>query len=309
MLLLDFTAGVKMRHSTGWLGTFVALTLLGCSSDETTEAKEPQSTSAAQTQAIVALDFGASAAATVLSQFMSSGAQLQKSDKPLADSHGGGDGDGGLPPDDAGTEPPPTPDQVKTTIGDDVTGGAPSACVSFMWTTGLSATVTFNGCQYGTTSVNGQLGLAVTLSPTTFAFTFSDLKVDSVKIDGSATLRFGGTELAPSTSIDTNVSFDVGGTTQLKLSFVTATRSPTGTILDGAGSLTTGGASWVFSMAQVDWNKGDCHPSSGSAILDQGLIPITIGFLPKTPAEGVVSLQLGSGQPFEQAVLTPCSSS
>ena len=199
----------------------------------------------------------------------------------------------------------------------------PPTCASYAWM-GSEVDVTFTGCTLEATgeSLDGSIHAAVSFFPTRFALTFTDLRVGATEVDGMVTLNVGGrcagTDLGctpcmgtdlecmamaeEQTSITGSVTITSGGTTVLALDDVTVTSDPTGVTANG--TFTIDGTS--VTASSLHWATGECLPSSGTAMLPTP--PTTITFLPTTPADGTVQVQVGSFPAFPQMLFMPCGS-
>ncbi len=187
------------------------------------------------------------------------------------------------------------------------------ACVAYLWD-GLSVTVTFTDCVLEATggSLDGAVTLAVTLVPLEFTMTLADLQIDGTGFDGELSLAWsGGGDLGggnPTRVYTVDLTFTAeGGATTLVLEDVTVESSGGTVTIDGAGSLDVGTVVASFTMAAIGWETGNCLPTSGSITYDDGgPFPVTLTFLPNTPIDGIVRVQVGGFPAVEQPLLTPC---
>jgi hypothetical protein len=183
-----------------------------------------------------------------------------------------------------------------------------TTCVTWTWGVGLSATIVFDMCtlQSGDT-VDGTLTIAITLTPVTIALGFDALTINQDTLDGTLAVSSTGGDGDRVTTLTTDFTYTTGGgATTLALSGVTVTNTETGTVIDGSGALTTESVDVTFTATAVTWKDGECHPSSGTLRYDDGTVDATIGFLPTTPADGIVTVTVGSFT-TQAMLLAPCT--
>jgi hypothetical protein len=186
-------------------------------------------------------------------------------------------------------------------------------CVTFTWGTGLSATITFDGCvleMLGTT-LDGSIGPVLTLTPTTFSVSFADLVIGGISFDGDVSLtiaRETGT-LVYGMTIAADLTFTALGATstiattglELLVSDM-ATASVTGPI-----ALTAPGLDVSGTLDALTWETGNCHPTSGTFTYMDPMLGLTVVIraLPETPTTGLVELTVGSFT-SRAMLLEPC---
>jgi hypothetical protein len=200
--------------------------------------------------------------------------------------------------------------EVQAAIGDSVAVAIDTgpSCVSFAWGPNLTATVTFDKCTDGSHTIDGTLSMAVTIQPTVaITLTLGDLQVDGLNLDGAATMSFGGTKAGPVMQVKSSVTL-LSGSDSLSLDEVAFTLTPSNGTLNGDSGLTLGNMSWQSTATAMNWAAGQCHPSSGSLSLDDGKESATAVFLPKTPATGIVEIEIPGVPAFEYPLLSPCPS-
>jgi len=198
----------------------------------------------------------------------------------------------------------------------------PSTCVAYAWA-GLSVTATFTGCTLETTgeSVSGSVGIAVTYFPTTFTVTFTSLTVGTTSVDGMLALNVGGecggADLGCMGCPDTDPMCAAMRMNQQTLTGALTIRSGSTTVLgitglavsNDATGVTVSGMFTVDGLAatatDLHWNMGDCLPVRGTVALPS--MSTTITFLPTTPSDGIVQVQLGAFPPFPQMLFAACT--
>ncbi len=182
------------------------------------------------------------------------------------------------------------------------------ACVAYAWA-GLSVTVTFTGCVLEMTgdSLDGVVALGVTLNPAAFTMTLDGLAIGGDSFDGSASLTWTD-GAGPSPALDVDLTYTSGGSsTHLVLQDVAVEATATSASVSGSGTLETGGVSATLTLDAVTWQTGECHPTSGSLTYeDGGPFPVTITFLPTTPADGIVEVQVNGFPSAPVELLAPC---
>lgn len=184
------------------------------------------------------------------------------------------------------------------------------ACIAYSFS-GLTMTIDFDQCVVASTGelLDGSTMLGVGLSPISLNLGFETLQIGDAAFDGSlgfalaydpalgyvfetqATLSYENDEDAVSVTIS---DLDV----QL---------ASTGALTSGALDVDTAETSADVAFASVHWATGQCLPSSGSLSYDDGGVPVTITFLPTTPMDGVVSVQVGGLPAQDLAVFPPCA--
>lgn len=179
----------------------------------------------------------------------------------------------------------------------------PATCAAYSWA-GLSATITLTGCTLEATGepISGSLTLAVTTRPTTFTVSVTALTIGSDSFTGHVTLTINGTDLMPAPpTIDIDLMYtSAGTTTHLSATGVSVTTvTDPGTMMltsisiSGSASLDTGGAATSLVFTSLTWKQGDCLPSAGALVATVGTAaPATITFLPTTPMDGIVTVQV-----------------
>jgi len=222
---------------------------------------------------------------------------------------------------------------VQTRVEDSVSGSSivtDAACTTYAWTE-LTATITFTDCVLEATgeTLDGIVELTVTLYPTTFQATLTSLVVGDLTMDGTVQLVLGGRcregdasctpcrdgdatcarmrEEQRTLLVDVSFTYD-GEDTSLAVDSLGVEADATGATLSGNGSVTTTSADATFTASMLHWNQGECLPSSGTLTYDDGTLAATITFLPTTPDDGVVQVQVGMLPPFEEMLLPPCGS-
>ncbi|MCC7543061.1 MAG: hypothetical protein IT379_42990 [Deltaproteobacteria bacterium] len=206
------------------------------------------------------------------------------------------------------------------------------ACTTFDWS-GLSVTVTFAGCVLEATgeSLDGSVRLRVAFAPTAIGISFEALTVGSSSIDGTLELLLGGscaagdptctqcrdvdatcmarTQAQRTLQGDVTVAAAGGAPVSVSLT-ATVEHDASGTRATGSGTLESSALDGSFTATDLLWAMGDCLPSSGTLVLDDGSSsltnPATVGFLAVTPTDGTVSLRLGALPAAEVMLLEPC---
>ena len=169
---------------------------------------------------------------------------------------------------------------------------------------GEGLTVDYNGCTgpNGKT-VTGQLVVGVQLDPFMATVSFNQLNVGTTQFNGSSTLSMPGGGQPITLTVDLTVQTPQGTIT---LQGATLTLGAAGTTVNGTGSHSDGSDTVTMTLSEVFWKKGDCLPSSGQMTITEGSVTTTITFLDKTPAEGVVRVQVGVLPAVETQLLSPC---
>jgi len=204
-----------------------------------------------------------------------------------------------------------------------------AACVTFDWRL-LTATITFTGCTLELTgeSLDGVLVLRVTFGPVVFAMTFEDLVVGDTTIDGTVAMAFGGRctaedpecvqcrdddpecaeEQESQRTLTADLTITTGTTFALTLEEIEVVIVDSGTTtISGAGSISSESIEGDLTFTDVTFATGDCLPTSGTVLLDDGSpFTTTITFLPTTPATGEVTVQIGAFPSVTTALFTPC---
>ena len=181
------------------------------------------------------------------------------------------------------------------------------SCSELTWLGGLSARITFDGCPTSSGgTVDGDMTLGIGLFPTRFAIGFDDLRVDGSTLDGSGTITFQ----KGLTTLDADFAYVNGGeATRIVLDGVSIQVGASGTTLAGSGYLKVGPLDGDFALGNPTWRSGDCIASSGSITYsDVSGVSITGRFLPTTPDDGVVEVQIGSLAPYPYQLIQPCGS-
>lgn len=181
---------------------------------------------------------------------------------------------------------------------------ADSTCLSFDWQD-LALTVTFESCVLGATglTVDGSLTVALSASPPWVSVSFESLAVGSAMLDGTVVL--GREDGATYVTADLTITTGDGAT--IVLEGVTVESGSEGVTLDGAASVTSASVDAELTFEAVTWAPGDCLPSGGSVVYDDGgPLLTTITFLPTTPDDGVVLVAVGPLPATEVALLEPC---
>ena len=254
---------------------------LGACTQNTDEEPEPVSQAQAQ-QAIQSIQEGTAAAVAVVNPFVTKEKALSQAQSEEA---------------------------VKSEVqsGTSSPDSSQPSCTEVTWLGGLSANFSFNQCptKSGGT-VNGDLSLGISFLPTRFAIGFKQLQFDDKMLDGFGMITFQ----TGKTTLDADFTYtSPGASTYINLNGVTVTVDPTGTTLNGSGALKLGSLNGSFSLAAPRWKKGDCMASSGSLTYTQvNSVPVTATFLPTSPADGVVQIQIGSLPPYSQKLALACSS-
>lgn len=183
------------------------------------------------------------------------------------------------------------------------------ACVAYSWA-GLSVTITFTDCVLETTgqSLDGALTLAVELAPVVFTLTFDSLAIDADTTDGTIALSWTGPDGSPGVGFDVDLTYTTAGAaSHIVLQDFTVIADATSAVIAGSGSLQSGAIDASFDATDVTWTTGNCHPTSGSVEYeDGGAWPVTITFLPTTPADGIVEVQVGPFPSAPVALLSAC---
>jgi len=166
-------------------------------------------------------------------------------------------------------------------------------CTTFAWD-GLSVTITFDACTAEETGLplDGSLTLAVSINPTTFSFTFTDLTIGTTSIAGSLSLAFtGGGDLGGTARQTVNADLTIDDV-HLVLTDLQVAGNGAAYTLSGTGSIQTPAVDADLTFDQVAWNTGDCRPSGGSVAFSSPGLTGTAEFLPTTPADGVVRITI-----------------
>jgi hypothetical protein len=183
--------------------------------------------------------------------------------------------------------------------------GDPS-CVSFAWNE-LSLTATFDQCELEATGaiLDGVIVLTIHMAPAGVQLAFMDLTVDGVALDGSLDLRLAGQLGALQAQIAADLSIGSGGSS-VTFTGVELTADASGATVSGDTEVETPSFHDTVTLTNVHWDRGLCHPVSGTLDLEESGIPVVVTFLPTTSADGKVLLKIGSAQPVEQQLLQPC---
>ncbi len=180
-------------------------------------------------------------------------------------------------------------------------------CTTFAWD-GLSVSITFASCTAEETGVplDGTVTLAVSINPTTFTFTFTDLTIDATMVDGSVSLSVsGGGDLGGGvarTSVSADLAID---DVHLVLTDLTIAGSAAAYTLSGAGTIQTPSVDADLTLSDVAWSTGDCRPSGGSIGFDSASVSGTMEFTATTPEDGIVWITVAPWPAYEY-VLPPC---
>jgi len=166
------------------------------------------------------------------------------------------------------------------------------ACLSVVWSGGLSGQVTFNQCvlSVGNITVNGTMGLKLVLKPSpVLTLTFTQLTVGGVEVNGSARVVPTAKGAATAT-VDASIKGDAGS---LSLNKATVAFTQQNAVLNGPGHVTVAKMDTDFTATTLTWLKGECLPSSGTVDYTEGGSTVVITFLATTPQTGKVSVKVG----------------
>ena len=204
------------------------------------------------------------------------------------------------------------------------------ACVIFDWSR-LTATITFTGCTLEQTgeSLDGVMALSVSFGPVVFSMTFDDLTIGETTLDGTVAMSFGGLcregdpECIPCTDSDpecaeaqenqktltADLTIVSSSTFSLTLEGLEVVISDAcSTTVSGAGSTSSESITGDLTLTDVLFETGDCLPTSGTIVLDDGsALTTTITFLPTTPETGEVNVQIGPFPAAPVPLFPPCS--
>ncbi len=183
-----------------------------------------------------------------------------------------------------------------------------AACVTFDWS-GLTASITFTDCTLEATGLplDGGITFTVTINPTSFALDFEQLTMGPSTVDGSVAVSFTGDGmLGRTTTADLTLS-DGAETTHFTLTGGRLDVEAGSVSANGSGTISTSALDAAYEVDDVSWAQGDRCPSGGTLALDQeGLPNVTVTFLPTTPSDGAVEVQIGSFPSFTE-VLAFCA--
>lgn len=226
---------------------------------------------------------------------------------------------------------------TRTRVEDGVAGNSivtDPACVTFDWTAirELRVTITFASCTLEATGepLDGMLSMQVLFGPSRVAMEFTALTIGTIDIDGSLELAVGGVcrvgdttcvrcadadttcmaAQANQRTLNADLTVSSGAGFAITLDAVQIDADATGRTINGAGTIASTAFTGTFTATDVFANTGDCLASGGSVDLDDGRVwlgvPVitTMTFLPTTPADGEVYLQV-NGFPDIAAVPPP----
>lgn len=199
-------------------------------------------------------------------------------------------------------------DAVKAGVEESVAAGADSTapgCTKLTWLGGLSAKLHFENCPTGHGSVNGELSVGVTLFPTRLSVSFDQLVVEGKSLNGFGMITFQPNVV----TVDADFTYQQAGeNTRVVLDEVTATSDASGVTLTGSGQLQVGPLDGSFNLFAPSWKPSECMPSSGSVRFKQKyFVPVTGTFLPSTPDNGIIQIQIGASAPYPQQLPVSCS--
>jgi hypothetical protein len=187
-----------------------------------------------------------------------------------------------------------------------VAAGADSTapgCTTLTWLGGLAAKLHFEDCPTGHGTVNGDVSIGVSLLPTRLSISFDQLVVEGKSLNGFGMITFHPNVV----TVDADFTFQEGSeSTRIALDGMTATSNASGMTLTGSGELQVGPLDGSFTLLAPSWKPGECMPSSGSATFKQKyFVPGT--FLPSTPDDGIIQIQIGASPPYPQQLPVSCS--
>jgi len=185
-----------------------------------------------------------------------------------------------------------------------------ASCVSFNWTL-RRVVLTFTDCtsEHTGLTIDGRLTMQVRLSPVRLEMSFTNLRIGGIAFDGTVDLRVAGALMAFRISTDVDLTWTIDEeTSHVVLDNVTVDIDlPAATVgLSGVFSLDAFGLSTSGRLIDVNWALPDCHPSSGRARFDLESVAAIVHFLPETPTEGIVSVQLPPFPATQMMLLPVC---
>jgi len=178
--------------------------------------------------------------------------------------------------------------------------------------------------------LDGTLSLQVLFGPSRVVMEFAALTIGAIDIDGSLELIVGGAcregdttcvrcadtdttcmaTQANQRTLNADLTVSSGESFAITLDAVQIDADAAGRTINGAGTIASSAFDGTFTANDVFASAGDCLPSGGSVDLDDGRVwfgvPVitTMTFLPTTPADGEVYLQV-SGLPDITTVPPP----
>jgi hypothetical protein len=200
-------------------------------------------------------------------------------------------------PSDQGADGGATEDSVETNA---MAGLDNPGCVSFAWS-GLTASVTFDNCMTNGHTLSGTIRASVALAPKkSIRLDLEQLTYDARSIDGFIALSW--TEGALGIDADlTNAQSEHLAVTDFTIAGTASTIAVSGSVSgdDGNGERD-------LTASAVTFLRGDCSPSSGSLAYFDGTDTVTATFLPTTPADGIVEIQIGAAPAVPVKALPVC---